>query len=90
MGDFNNAVDVLKDVGGLGLSNILRLHAYAGRGQLAEANYIYRELSLRCPSQLIDLKEAIAARFGLIANQQSYANDNWIFNREAEALMQAA
>ena len=96
IGDFDQAVSVLKDVGGQGLSNILRLHAYAGRGQLAEARNTYKELIQRCPSQLIDLKDAIAARFGLAADQshaadvQSHANDNWIFSREAEALLQAA
>jgi len=89
-GDFNHAVDVLKEVGGLGLSNILRLHAYAGDGQLIEAKTTYEMLSATCPSELHDLRDAIAARFGLIESDQQHANDNWIFGRETEALLQAA
>jgi hypothetical protein len=38
---------------------------------------------------LIDLKDAIAARYGL-TTKHMHANDNWIFSREAEALLQAA
>ncbi|WP_326897224.1 tetratricopeptide repeat protein [Bradyrhizobium sp.] len=89
-GDFNHAVNVLREVGGLGLSNILRLHAYAGDGQLVEAQTAYELLSITCPSQLLDRRDAIAARFGLIKSDQRHANDNWIFRRETEALLQAA
>jgi tetratricopeptide (TPR) repeat protein len=88
-GDFDKAVEVLKAVGGLGLSNILRLHAFAGKGKLAEARITYKELSARCPQQLIELKDAIASRYGLAA-APFHHNDNWIFSRETEALLQAA
>jgi tetratricopeptide (TPR) repeat protein len=90
-GEFDKALEVLQQVGGLGLSNILRLHAYAGAGKMmGAARSTYRALSLKCPAELIDLKDAIAARYGLTADQQMHANDNWIFAREAEALLQAA
>jgi tetratricopeptide (TPR) repeat protein len=89
-GEFAKALEVLQQVGGLGLSNILRLHAYAGAGNLTDARKTYRELSLGCPAELIDLKDAIAARYELTADHQMHANDNWIFSREAEALLQAA
>ncbi|WP_316187708.1 MULTISPECIES: tetratricopeptide repeat protein [unclassified Bradyrhizobium] len=89
-GEFAEAIDVLKDVGGMGLSNVLRLHAYAGQGQLVQANKTYQQLSDNCPTQLLDLKDAIAARFGIIGGGAPHANDNWIFSRETEVLLQAA
>jgi hypothetical protein len=58
-GEFVDAVAVLQEVGGQGLSNILRMHAYAGTGRTEDAENAYRQLSLRCPAQLVDLKEAI-------------------------------
>jgi hypothetical protein len=87
-GQFGGAVQALADSGG-GLSNILRFHAYAGAGNLERAKTYYIELSSRCPGQLIDLREAIATRFG-ISQKVAHHNDNWIFERESEAILREA
>jgi tetratricopeptide (TPR) repeat protein len=87
-GEFDQAIQSLRDTVG-GLSNILRFHAYAGTGNLERARLSYGELTTRCPAQLIDLREAIAGRFGII-RQVVHHNDNWIFERETEALLQEA
>jgi tetratricopeptide (TPR) repeat protein len=87
-GQFGGAVQALVDAGG-GLSNILRLHAYAGAGNIDRAKASYIELSSRCPEQLIDLREAIATRFG-ITQKVAHHNDNWIFERESEAILREA
>jgi hypothetical protein len=40
-------------------------------------------------AKIIDLKEEIAARFRLI-ERSVHHNDNWIFEKEAEALLREA
>jgi tetratricopeptide (TPR) repeat protein len=87
-GQFGEAIEALKDAGG-GLANVLRLHAYAGMGSVYKAHALYKELSGQCPARLIDLKEAIAIRFNL-AKKVVEHNDNWIFERESEAILQEA
>ena len=89
-GEFAKAIEILDDAGASGLSNVLRLHAYAGMGSTPKAISTYQELSLRCPLGLVDLKDAIASRFGIITTQFEHHNDNWIFNREAEAILREA
>jgi tetratricopeptide (TPR) repeat protein len=84
-GQFKEAAISLRDTGG-GLSRVLRFHAYAGMGNRELAVGYYDELVIRCPTQLLDLKEAIAGRFG-ITSPMSHHNDNWIFRRESEALL---
>jgi tetratricopeptide (TPR) repeat protein len=86
--NFELAAHSLVNTGG-GLSNILRFHAYAGMGNVERARALYVELSERCPAQLIELREAIAGRFG-IAENVTPRNDLWIFGRESEALLQDA
>jgi tetratricopeptide (TPR) repeat protein len=87
-GEFQGAVGAVENLGG-GLSNILRFHALAGMGRLDQARASFRELTTKCPQQLIDLKDAVAGRFGF-AFSAAHHNDNWIFGREAEALLQEA
>jgi tetratricopeptide (TPR) repeat protein len=86
-GAFKKAFDALADSGASSLSNILRLHAYAGMGSLAQAKSLYTDLSGRCPPQLVELKDAIASSFGL-TSVVAYHNDNWILDRELEVLLQ--
>jgi tetratricopeptide (TPR) repeat protein len=89
-GQFDQAAQSLAESpAGGGLLKVLRLHAYAGKGDLPLARVSYAELSNRCPGQLIDLRDAIAARYGIIRNVEHH-NDNWIFDRESEALLQEA
>ena len=87
-GQFEKALQSIREFSG-GLSNVLKLHAYAANGDLQLAQIAYSELSNRCPAQLIDLREAIAGRFGIISKLDQH-NDNWIFERESEALLQEA
>lgn len=87
-GNFIEAVHALEGAGG-GISNVLRFHAVAGAGNLDRARDHYQELAVRCPSQLIELRDAIAARYGF-SGQIDHHNDNWIFQREFEALLQEA
>jgi tetratricopeptide (TPR) repeat protein len=88
-GEFKKAFDALADSGTGGLSNVLRLHAFSGMGHLAEARSVYADLTVRCPPQLVQLKDAIASKFGL-TNIAAYHNDNWILDRETEAILQEA
>jgi tetratricopeptide (TPR) repeat protein len=85
---FEQASQALANAGGQ-LSNLLRFHAYAGMGNLDRARLIYGELTAHCPAQLIDLREAIAGRFDIVKDAAPH-NDNWIFQRESEALLQEA
>jgi tetratricopeptide (TPR) repeat protein len=89
-GDFKKAIEALNDVGTLGMSNVLRLHAFAGAGDFGLAKSTYDDLTVHCPSNLVELKNAIASRFGITTLQAPHANDNWIFRRESEALLQEA
>jgi tetratricopeptide (TPR) repeat protein len=84
-GEFEEAARSLQDTGGE-LGRVLRFHAYAGMGDRKRALISYDELSIRFSKQLIDLKEAIAGRFGIIQTMHHH-NDNWIFRRESEALL---
>jgi hypothetical protein len=86
--NFEKASETLADSGG-GLSNVLRLHARAGMGDLSGARLVYGELTKNCPAQLVDLRDAIAGRFGII-KEATPQNDNWIFWRESEVLLQEA
>jgi hypothetical protein len=86
--NFEKAAEALLNAGG-GLSNVLRFHARAGMGDLSGARLVYGELTNNCPAQLIDLRDAIAGRFSLIRDA-ALQNDNWIFWRESEALLQEA
>jgi tetratricopeptide (TPR) repeat protein len=88
-GKFKEAVEVLEGSGG-GISNVLRFHALAGAGDTDRANRYFVELATKCPSQLIELRDAIAARFGFADQISHHHNDNWIFDRETEALLQEA
>jgi len=69
---------------------VLHFHALAGAGDTDRANSYFVELATKCPSQLIELKDAIAARFGFSDQISHHHNDNWIFDRETEALLQEA
>lgn len=87
-GKFEEAAEaVVESVGGL--SNVLRMHAYGGMGKSESARSIYGELRARCPSQLVELRDAVAGRFGIAGIKPAH-NDNWIFARESEALLQEA
>jgi tetratricopeptide (TPR) repeat protein len=85
---FEQAALALVDSAG-GLSNVLRFHAHAGMGNVARAQTLYGELKNRCPAQIIDIRDAIAGRFGLAPAVAAH-NDNWIFGREMEAMLQEA
>jgi tetratricopeptide (TPR) repeat protein len=86
--NFEQAATSLPDTAE-GLSNVIRMHAYAGMGKTARARTLYDELRNRCPIQIADLRDAIAGRYGLATDVYA-ANDNWIFERETEALLQEA
>jgi tetratricopeptide (TPR) repeat protein len=88
-GRFAEAFEVLEGGGG-GISNVLRFHALAGAGDRNGASSYFAELAAKCPSELIELKDAIAARFGFSDQISQHHNDNWIFDRESEALLQEA
>lgn len=88
LGQFEGAVQALSDTEGV-LPNILRFHAYAGAGNIDRAKATYIELSTRCSAQLVDLRDAIATRFGII-QELVHHNDNWIFERESEAILREA
>ena len=74
---------------GTPLPTILRLHAFSAMGNTARATSIYRLLVESCPPRLVDLRDAIAVRYEVI-NAPDAHNDNWIFQRECEALLQEA
>ena len=51
---------------GTPLPTILRLHAFSAMGNTARATSIYRLLVESCPPRLVDLRDAIAVRYGVI------------------------
>ncbi|WP_346295144.1 tetratricopeptide repeat protein [Rhodopseudomonas sp. P1] len=87
-GEFEKAFKILETTGG-GISNVLRLHALAGAGSIDHAKAVYHELSSRCPSRLVALRDAIAAKFG-ISSEPVHYNDNWIFEAESDELLREA
>jgi tetratricopeptide (TPR) repeat protein len=88
IGQFKEATEDLQESSGP-LATILRLHAYAGMGDKERARRLFIELTENCPVRLFDLRDAIASRFGT-ASEAVHHNDNWIFDRESEALLQEA
>jgi tetratricopeptide (TPR) repeat protein len=87
-GEFSKAVETLEEGQGA-LTNIIKLHAYAAEGRLEKARVALTEVVSDCPESLVELREEIAARFRLIPSPPHH-NNNWIFAREEEALLQDA
>lgn len=87
-GKFEPVIQALAGDGGE-LSNVLRFHAYAGAKRVGRAHVLYRKLVRSGPSPLSELRDAIAMRYDL-AQGAVAQNDNWIFARESEALLQEA
>jgi tetratricopeptide (TPR) repeat protein len=88
IGEFDKAADAI-DEPRSALPKILHFHALAGTGKHEQAIAVYRDLSKNCPARLVHLRDAIAARFRIVADRTPH-NDNWIFGKEAEALLQEA
>lgn len=87
-GQFQDAVRAIENVEGE-VPNVLRFHALAGTGNRTRTGAAYKRLSINAPPELLELTQEIAARFRVI-NELPAHNDNWIFEKEAELLLQEA
>ena len=68
------------------IANVLLLHAYAGAGQRPQAARALEKIERSSATQVIELGREIARRFKLNTDRPSY-DENWIFEREYEAVL---
>lgn len=68
------------------VSNVLLMHAYAGRGDEKRALDIYQRIQSGATAEVIELSREIARRYALQAEQPKHS-DSWIFDMECQAVL---
>jgi tetratricopeptide (TPR) repeat protein len=71
------------------IAQILRMHAYCASGNREEAATAYKSVNDNWPTPLLALRDEVAARYGLIDRAPRFT-DEWIFEREADVMLEAA